>query len=358
MRSGGCSTSGSSRCESTDVSPCPGKCLPHAATPLSCSRRMIAAPSRATLSASLRQRAVADDRVLRIGVDVEHRRVVERDADGTQLGGQRCGEPPRQRRVAAAPERGHRRPHRERRLQPRHPPALLIDAHPERQPRRQRLHVVRELGHLLGRLDVARKEDDAAQRELARERSHLGGDRLSPAGCRSSSCPMSRRMDAGHAVHYSCRSVVRVRIVRPRAPTSTTRLAPDPHRSRGRHDRHLASLSLPSRRADAERGDQPPRPRADRIARPTRASSSARRTPAPRVEADDWRELGDEPRAAAALAARPFLRGARHHADDHVGVAGRRRHRRVVGAERGRVRGAGRLEARRTTSPRRCCRWP
>ena len=41
----------------------------------------------------LRQRAIADHRVLRVGVDVEDRRVVERDADGLQLGGQRAREP-------------------------------------------------------------------------------------------------------------------------------------------------------------------------------------------------------------------------------------------------------------------------
>ena len=38
----------------------------------------------------LGQRAIADDRILRIGVDVEHRRVVERDADRSQLARQRA----------------------------------------------------------------------------------------------------------------------------------------------------------------------------------------------------------------------------------------------------------------------------
>ena len=33
----------------------------------------------------LAERAVADDRIFRVRVDVEHRRVVERDADGRQL---------------------------------------------------------------------------------------------------------------------------------------------------------------------------------------------------------------------------------------------------------------------------------
>ena len=78
----------------------------------------------------LRQRAIADDRVLRVRVDVEHRRVVERDADRPQLGGERAREPLGQRDVAAAAERRHRRPLGERRLQPRDAAALLIDAAP------------------------------------------------------------------------------------------------------------------------------------------------------------------------------------------------------------------------------------
>ena len=132
-RSGGCSTSGSSRCESVLVSPCPGKCLPQAATPSLCRPWMIAAPSRRDLVGLLGQRAIADDRILRVGVDVEHRRVVERDADGSQLGRQRPREPLGQRRVAAAAERRHRRPFGERRLQARDPAAFLVDAHPGRQ---------------------------------------------------------------------------------------------------------------------------------------------------------------------------------------------------------------------------------
>ena len=51
---------------------------------------------------ALGQRAIADHRVLRVGVDVEHRRVVERDADGLQLRGQRARESLGQRLVAAA----------------------------------------------------------------------------------------------------------------------------------------------------------------------------------------------------------------------------------------------------------------
>ena len=74
------------------MSPCPGKCLPQAATPLLCRLWIIAAPPRHAVGI-FGQRAVADDRILRVGVDVEHGRVVERDAHGAQFGGQCLGEP-------------------------------------------------------------------------------------------------------------------------------------------------------------------------------------------------------------------------------------------------------------------------
>ena len=50
----------------------------------------------------LAERAIADDRILRIRVDVEHRRVVERDADGRQLRGQRLRKLARERGIVAA----------------------------------------------------------------------------------------------------------------------------------------------------------------------------------------------------------------------------------------------------------------
>ncbi len=176
-RSGGCSTSGSSWCESVLVSPCPGKCLPQAATPAPCSAAMIArAEARRPSAASLAERAIADDGILRVGVDVEHRRVVERDADRFQLRGQRPREPLGQRDVAAAPERRHRRPLGERRLQPRDPPAFLIDAAPTAAgPASSRAASNAQLRHLLGLRDVAREQDHAAQSELARERLQLDG---------------------------------------------------------------------------------------------------------------------------------------------------------------------------------------
>jgi hypothetical protein len=47
-----CSTTGSARCESTSVSPWPGKCFAQAATPSSCRPWMSAAPRRPTSSGS------------------------------------------------------------------------------------------------------------------------------------------------------------------------------------------------------------------------------------------------------------------------------------------------------------------
>ena len=93
-----------------------------------------------------------------------------------QLGGERPREPLGERLVAAAPERQHRRPHRERRLQSRDPPALLVDAHPKRQLLRERLRVARHLGHLIRGHDVAREENDPAEIELARERPEVRRD--------------------------------------------------------------------------------------------------------------------------------------------------------------------------------------
>jgi hypothetical protein len=53
----------------------------------------------------------------------------------------------------------------------------LIHADPERQVAPERLQVARELGHLPWLLDVAGKQDHAAETELACQRSQLGGNR-------------------------------------------------------------------------------------------------------------------------------------------------------------------------------------
>ena len=126
----------------------------------------------------LRQRTVADDRVLRIRMDIEHGGIVERDANRRELQSQRTGKPPGQRRIAASAERRHRRPLGEGSFEARDAPAFLIDAHPERQighePRRFEGH----LGELLRLCDISREKNDAAETRVACDRLELRGDLL------------------------------------------------------------------------------------------------------------------------------------------------------------------------------------
>ena len=122
------STDGSARCESTDVSPWPGKCFAHAATPALCSPRTNAETCRRDERLVRAERADADDRVLRVRVDVGDRREVEVDADGRQLGAHRRRHPLRELDVvddAERPVAGIRASGR--RFEPRDVAALLVD---------------------------------------------------------------------------------------------------------------------------------------------------------------------------------------------------------------------------------------
>ena len=107
---------------------------------------------------------------------VEHRRVVEGDADGLELGGQGARESFGKAGVAAAPERGHRRPLGEGRLQPRDAPALLIYRDPERDIGNESRRLERHFGHLLGFHDISREQNHAAQAEVACDRTQLAGN--------------------------------------------------------------------------------------------------------------------------------------------------------------------------------------
>ena len=122
------------------------------------------------------QGPIANHGILRIGENIEHRREVESDAHGAKLGGQGSGKPLRELLVTAPSKRVHGWPQRERRPEPSHPAPLLIDADPERQFPRERLGLAGDLGDLLGGLDVAGEEDDAAEIELLRQRAEIGWD--------------------------------------------------------------------------------------------------------------------------------------------------------------------------------------
>ena len=122
--------------------------------------------------------AIADDGVLRVCVNIEHRRVVERDPHGRQFGGQRTSELPGERGIVAPPQHRHRRPLGERRPQPRHAAAFLIDADPAWLFSAEGPQVERQLCDLLGRFDVvqAPEEGNAPEIELASQRAQLDGD--------------------------------------------------------------------------------------------------------------------------------------------------------------------------------------
>ena len=69
-----------------------GKMLAARGDPFRLQRRMIAATQPGDVLGTLGERAVADDRILRIGEDVENGREVERNADGAELRRQRARE--------------------------------------------------------------------------------------------------------------------------------------------------------------------------------------------------------------------------------------------------------------------------
>jgi hypothetical protein len=104
-------------------------------------------------------------------VDIEDRSVIQRDPDSRQFCRQRPCKLSGQRRIVTPAEHRHRRPLGERRPEPRHAPAFLIDSDPGRQLDAESSQVERQLGHLPRRLDVAQpsKERDPAEIELAGE---------------------------------------------------------------------------------------------------------------------------------------------------------------------------------------------
>jgi hypothetical protein len=96
------------------------------------------------------ERAIADHRVLRVGIDVENWSEVDRKAERAQLAPQQFAATPREGRVSQRAKRPHRRQFEHRGTQPGDPPPLLIDRDQEGQAGRalgceacdQRAHLV------------------------------------------------------------------------------------------------------------------------------------------------------------------------------------------------------------------------
>jgi hypothetical protein len=111
------------------------------------------------------ERAIADDRVVRVRVDVEDGGEVARDARGGELATDRATRRSHQHRTARLTKPAHRWPQRERRLESGDASALLIDRN---QPGWAK--DVAELGRQVTkhsrRADVSREEHDSAWTKL------------------------------------------------------------------------------------------------------------------------------------------------------------------------------------------------
>src|SRR5687767_2734987 len=114
----------------------------------------------------VRKGSVADDRVLGIRVDVEHRCVIEGDADGRKLVCEGSSEALGQCLGFRASEHCHRWPSGKRLLQAGDPSTLLVDADPGGRTAAQGFNVRREFSHLLWCLDVTAEENRSPKIEL------------------------------------------------------------------------------------------------------------------------------------------------------------------------------------------------
>jgi hypothetical protein len=113
-----------------------------------------------------RDRAIADDRVLGVAVDVEHRREVQVEPRGGELpathGAHLVGEG---HRVDHA-ELRHLREDGERLRQPMHRAPLLVDADERRDTAAERPELLRQIQDLIELLEVPAEQDDAAEAPL------------------------------------------------------------------------------------------------------------------------------------------------------------------------------------------------
>ena len=111
--------------------------------------------------------AVADHRVVRVGVDVDHRREVQADPEVRQLTGDRRGHRRRRRRIVALAQQTHRRPLGPRRPQPLDATTLLVDRQQHRGLGRRRRVQGRRQGPYLRRItDIPGEQDHPAQTAL------------------------------------------------------------------------------------------------------------------------------------------------------------------------------------------------
>ena len=134
---------------------------------------------------------VADHWVVGIGVNVQHRRVIQIDIDGAQLGADDPANVTRERFIAGQSDRAHRADMGESRAHPRDAAAFLVDRR-EKRTLRRKLDVAAKFGHLRRRYDVAREENcaaDAARNQAGqRVRRRRAVEPDAPHPCRDAPC--------------------------------------------------------------------------------------------------------------------------------------------------------------------------
>ena len=232
---------GRSRCESTSVSPWPGKCLAQAATPLVLEAPDHRRPEPAHELGIVAERAVADHGVLagscpRPRTGAKSQRMPQALSSSARASPMRraCSSEPRRPRARGG------RPDRPRRLAgapPARPPGRRPRAAAGRCPasRATLLQLAHQLGHLLRRGHVAREEDHVPDPEVADQRLHVG------RGRRGRRSPTMNRWPAWRTCSPACRSATQPLAHRLVHPLAVGRLPAGRERGeRGLH--HLAHV--------------------------------------------------------------------------------------------------------------------
>jgi hypothetical protein len=134
------------------------------------------APQAGHLLRRVGDRAPPDDRVLGVGVHVQHGREVQVETGGRQLATDDGADLVGQRHRGHLPQVGHVREHREGFGQPMDQPALLVDADEGRHATTHRPQRLGQVEHLFEGLEVALEKDEAAEAPFFIEPQQLLGD--------------------------------------------------------------------------------------------------------------------------------------------------------------------------------------
>ena len=123
------------------------------------------------------ERAVADNRIVRIAVHIEHRRHIHVHAHCPQLFGNGCRSCVGQFGGIAATQQVAGRENRKTRGKTGDPTTLLIDGNQQRRMGATGLEIVRQIDHLFDGFEVSREQNDTARLVFFNERGQVAGYR-------------------------------------------------------------------------------------------------------------------------------------------------------------------------------------